>query len=630
MAVTFCPDNSTDPAVLFVDGGYTMFTNLANKTYELATRSINDLDDFNIEPVGFNASFDFNGELTAFIRPNRPEFNTSELVYREPDAVPDAPQYVSTDPDISVAPNADMQAPIISFGPRPDAPNIPLPDAPQRFADLVLPDSPTLSLPELPTFEQLNLPAVPNVVLTTFNEQAPDFEGMEINENFHFTPDAYMSDLLDKIKGRVSGMMDGGTGLAPAIETALFERGRARVDEETHRAIQETHEEFATRGFSHPNGILDARLRKTRQEAANRAADHNRDITIRVADVEIENLRFAVQQGLALEGTLINLHIEEERLLLAAAQYARESAIAILNSKVTIFNARMEGYRTESQVFAERIRAELSKVELYRAQIEGERARGEINEQRARIYAEQVRGVQALVDFYRAQVGAVESQANVNKIAIDAYRAELEAYGERWRAHTSEWDGYRASVQGEGVKADVYQSMTQAFATRIGAWKDENMLRFDRERLRQSSHDQRLKAWAGGLDVFRAKIEGERSRLAAATGHIDAQTRIYASDAAIEQAASAASDRTFQLGLERARAQVDTELQAAQIAVQENISIVQILTRLREQQTQAITQLSAATMSAMNFSAGVSSSRSKGSSCSTDFNFSGEIADAGF
>src|SRR5690606_22508081 len=49
--------------------------------------------------------------------------------------------------------------------------------------------------------------------------------------------------------------VDGGLGLGPVMH-ALFQRGRARLDVEVARAVDTRTDEFASRGFSEPNGIL--------------------------------------------------------------------------------------------------------------------------------------------------------------------------------------------------------------------------------------------------------------------------------------------------------------------------------------------------------------------------------------
>ena len=615
-------------AATVVSNAYERFTNLANQTYTLALGATDQLGGFAINPVAFNASFNFEDALTSFQRPTRPEVDFEAFRVNAP-PMPVAPEgFQSVDIALTPAPTFDVQAPELRQIPAPERPDIVAPGDAPRFDPVVMPDRPEFELPPLPTLETLNLPAAPDIQLPVFAATAPEYDVPELNEVWSFEPQAYVSQMLDTVKGRLGSMLAGGTGLPEPIERALFQRGRARLDEEAMRATQQVYGEFASRGWSEPNGMLASRVDQITQNSQNRAADLNRDVVIQVHNVEIENLRFAVQQGIALETAFAGLHLEEQRLMLAAAQFLRDSSIAVLNARIAVFNARLQAYQTEASVFTERVRAELAKAEVYRAEIEGARVRGEINEQRVRLYGEQVRTVGVLADVYRTQVQAVQAEVETNTQRIEAFRAEVQAYSERWRAHVSEWEGYRAGIDAEGRRADVYGTLAQAFATRVGAWDREQNVKIERERLRIGQHDQRLRVWDGELRRVLALLETERTRVGAVAQGANAVAQLYAADASVSQAESAAHDRTFELGLRREEARVNVDLRQGEIRIQENIQLLTLLARTRETLAQVFSQLSASTMSAINFSASVGSSTSQSASCSTSFNYSGEIADA--
>ena len=119
---------------------------------------------------------------------------------------------------------------------------------------------------------------------------------------------------------------------------------------------------------------------------------------------------------------------------------------------------------------------------------------------------------------------------------------------------------------------------------------------------------------------------GQR-RIGGQAQRADALSRIYTADAGVETAASAATDRTFQLGLERENASVNAALKAAEIRIQENIQLLSQLMDSRRTQAQVMSQLAASAMSAMNFSASVSSARSATRSCATSVTWTGEAPD---
>ena len=127
---------------------------------------------------------------------------------------------------------------------------------------------------------------------------------------------------------------------------------------------------------------------------------------------------------------------------------------------------------------------------------------------------------------------------------------------------------------------------------------------------------------------LRAALAAEQARLGAVATSTDAQARMYTADAQIETAASAAADRTFELGLRRDEASLNAQLKRADMLIEQARFIQSQLTEIKKAKAQINSQLAASTMSAVNYSANVSGCVSKGQSCSTAFNFNGEVGDA--
>lgn len=627
MTSTLCPTLSADPAVLFASGGYTTFMSLAPRTFDQALRMTETIGNFAVAPISFNATFNFEDQLTPFERPLRPDVDLDAFAFHAPASPGAAPTFIPQDPPLSPAPEFDIADPSVSYGLRPSTPVVAEPVAPARPDALVIPDAPNITMPAPPTFVQLNLPAVPQIDIAELSSDRPVFVEPSLGGNFGFTPSTYTSELQARLVAKLSTWMEGQEALPPQVEEALFGRGRERVDLENRRAIDERMGEFANRGFTEPGGALAASIDSILRNGQDRKAEFARETSITSFNEALANTRLSVQQGIALEQVTVNLFIEEQRLTLAAAQNVRDTALAIYAAKREAFIARLDGYRTDATVYAERIRAMLSRVELYRAQIDGEKAKGEINEQRTRIYAEQIRALSVTSELYRAQVDGVRAQAEANKTIFDAFRAEVEAYEARWAAYGKEVDAYKSQIEAENSKVTVHRNLVDAYATRVTAWGTTEGNKIARERLRVDQHGQRLQAWRGDLDRMLALIQAETARISATAQGTDAQARIYQADAAVESAASAASDRTFELGLNRENARVNTELRRAEIDIQQNIQLTQVLLEARKTLTQVLSQLASASMSAMNFSANVSSSRSDSKACSTSYSWSGEAPD---
>lgn len=629
MAETWCPDLSADAAQLYVDQAHNTFMQRSTQTYNLAVGNLEALKNIPLNWTPLSVSFNFDGQLTPFRRPTRPDLAAGDLEFRAPDKqIGAAPTYIGQEVSIDPAPELDATAPTLTFMPTPVQPDLAAPAAPAKGRDLVMPDAPTLVLPDVPSLQLLHMPDLPVIELPVFQGTRPVFIAPPVNENWTFQPEAYTQNLVEAITAELKPMIVGSPALPRKLEAYLFERSRSRIELETNRAVDQAFADTANRGFSAPQGVTHGRTAELRQAGLNAIADAQREVDIEQFRQTIELQKFAITQGAALEGTLIQLHVEEQRFLLAAAQYQRDSQIAIFNARVTAFNAEQQAYATDAQVFRDLLQAELTKLETFRAQLEGERLRGEINTQAIALYNAQLDGVTKRADLYRTQVETVKVQADVQMQQIERYRAEVQAYNARWEAYATEWNGWTASAEGQAKRVDVYRSLVDMQAKRVDAWATTGNFKIEQERLRIAQHGTRVDVWRTGLEELRTQLETERSRLTAVGQAWDARARMYTADATVEQAASAATDRSFELGLAKARADADYQLQLNAQNLQQAQSLLQMAIEIARTAAQVGSQLASSTMSAVNYGASISSGRSKSISCSQSFSFAGEIADA--
>lgn len=94
----------------------------------------------------------------------------------------------------------------------------------------------------------------------------------------------------------LSVMNNGYLGIPVAIETAMWDRARAKDTQEALRMEDEAVSQMAARGFSLPNGVLANRLQAAQQEAANKSSTIGRDIAIKQTEISIEMTKFAVTE----------------------------------------------------------------------------------------------------------------------------------------------------------------------------------------------------------------------------------------------------------------------------------------------------------------------------------------------
>lgn len=140
-------------------------------------------------------------------------------------------------------------------------------------------------------------------------------------------------------------ILTGGTGLPPGIENAIWQRARKRELIEARRLENEALDQGASRGFPIPPGAITARMLMVQQEAADRSSTIVRDEAIKHIDIIIENVRFAVAQGVAIRGQVIGALGDYIRAHFLPEQLALQKAEAILHAKGMLLTSASEYYR---------------------------------------------------------------------------------------------------------------------------------------------------------------------------------------------------------------------------------------------------------------------------------------------
>lgn len=352
----------------------------------------------------------------------------------------------------------------------PEAPEMTAPlDGPERpvTGDVVLPDSPVLDKPLFPSLADITIPTFEFPTLPVWDAAAPDFEGTPVAAILQWSEPEYAVEIVDEVVLKLREIWAGGNGIPAAVEQAMWERAANREDLDVARAISAATIEHAARGFTMPDGMLTARIDAIRDEALVRKAALNREIAIKMAELQVQNVRWACEQAVAAENVLFNIWNNVAQRQFEAAKIQLDSQLALYNSQVALFNAKMSAYSTEAQVYKTKLEAELSRIEVFKAQLDGELARGTLNEQKVKIYSEQVRALLTDVEIYKAEMQGASLQADVNKNLIDAYKADVQAYAERINADKVRFDAYESRVKGELGKAQILDAEARAYASYV-------------------------------------------------------------------------------------------------------------------------------------------------------------------
>lgn len=540
-----------------------------------------------------------------------------------------APGYDLTTPDIEVPASPTLVAPV-------------KPGAAPTFSPVAVPEYKGGALPTVPTLEELQIPEAPTLNLDEFDVARPEFSAPEehlyennliaetnqlattyLNNYLQFDPNS------QEVRDRWSQMLQGGTGLPAPIEQALFDRALGRDELSSEQAVRQAQGEWAARGFSLPGATLLAREGEIRRSNRSERGRINRELSIQLHQQEIDNLRFAVEQGVRLEGQRFEHYVRIHDAARAVVVGSYEVARQLIAARVDVLNAQLQIYQTDVQAFRESVQIELSRLEAFRSQIEAERVRGEINQQRVALYEAQLRGVVANVDVYRAEIEGINGR-------IQAQIGEMQVYKERVNAYRAEWDGQRAQVEvynarvgAEEAKSRIFESQVRAYAERVNAFGAEVNASRAKIDAQSAYNESQVRQYQADVDAWQSKVSARVEKIRAQIAEFQSQVQMYSADIQGEQARSDGHRADAQLAIERSRVDVEGKLKAADQQIEQlRLAETLGLEALRGA-AQANSQLAASALSAINASASISDSVTRSNSgtasCTESYVFSGEI-----
>lgn len=511
-------------------------------------------------------------------------------------------------------PAFDAAAPIIDYGTAPaeftdtlvDAPGINL-----TFADPTL----SVTLPAPPSLLSLNITPFDGMNLPTFDAADPVLTAVAptIRE---YTPGAqYTSSLLTALKASLGQRItQGGTGLSPDVENALWNRNREREAKSYRDAVADI-DRMEALGYMLPPGIyLDARLKlATERDAQDRG--HSREVMIKAAELELDNVKHALTTATQLEGDLINYANAVEQRLFESTKYATEAGISIYNSQVQAFTAMVEAYRAKAQVYESKIRGEVAKVDAYRALIAAEEAKASINRTLVEQYKIQADVALSAIEIYKAELVGIQTKADIEKAKIEVYGEQVKAYVARVNAYTAGVEGFRAKLQAETTKQQVYQSQVEAFSARVNAAAKQI--------------DSRIAAFRGLIDAknaewdgYKATVQGEASRVQSLSAVNSAKADIYRSEVTGVSSYNDTLTKQWQAALDQAQRVSEIGVSAAKANAELYMTTRSLALDAAKVGAQVSAQLGAAAINAVNFSSSVATSESYGNSFSTSFSSS--------
>lgn len=610
-----------------VTDAYDKWSTVAYQAFAQAQDMAGQLTDIPITPVTFDATFNPQIALSPFPTIPPPPPPTADLKFtppgdpREPPSVEYPTYNPGTMPSFDVPePNYTVPAPptLAPLTPPGSAPALTIPD---------MPEAPDVELPEIPHLASIELPDLPVFDLPQFTATAPVLDVPIPNADFSFTPAPFDDDLMQPLKTTISKMLQGDFILpAPAIN-AIRARAHQAANAEERRGVDAAYAELSARGFAEPQGQLNSRIQQLRDTARMARSETNRDVYIQDQTAAMENLRAGVASGIQLEGSLIQLSVQENELRLNAAKYAMDVVMQVFNARIGLYNAELQGFAIQAQVYRDKLQGVLAQVQIYQTEMEGAKIRGELNTQQVELYNAQLRGVQTAVEIYTAQVQGAEVKARANLAVIQGFSAQVQAFSAQVGAQTAQWEGYRAQVQAQLGTVQYYNTAVQAYGERVRAYAAGEQVKQSVAELQMKSSTMQLDAWRSTLQLFQARTEAEVERIKAVATSFGAQTDVYKANAQIAEAAATFDERRFQLNLAQEQARVDTALKRSEASFEQMKYFTTLMVEIKKTLATVQSQIAASAMNAVNVGAHVSSSDGQSLGWSTNISITEDGAD---
>ena len=528
--------NQQTYAASWVDQANGFINNVAN----LANSTISSPDVRNWVISNWNSVETAEAKLVA-LTPDRPEFPDVSA------AAPITPTFSFSDIVPVVVTDFLSSVPTITL---PQPPSTSLPGAPSAptIQDVVVPEAPITTLPNAPVLSSYsNMPAPPSIELPYFTAEAPIDDLVAPTSEFSFYEQVYASSLLDATKAKLlHDMENGGYGIEPADELALWERARSREQILSQQAIDEVTSFHVVRGFKLPPGELTVAIQRGQQALQDKLSSLSRDITLKRADLYVENRKFTIQQANELESTLINYHSSVMERALNASKAVLEFAIAVFNAQVSKFNARVSAYQAEAQVFESRVRSSLTQVEIYKALLSGVQLEVEIDKTKVDVYRAQISAVEAVIGIYRTRMDAARIQSDIEANRLNVFRAMTEAYTQQVQAKVAEFDMYQSQIKGETSKLEVFRAEVDAYGAQMTATR----ARVDIQVAQANIETEQARA---KLTAYQAQLDGYKADLSSQVDVLRSVTDVYRADISAFSTSVDALRSAFQLQQEENR-----------------------------------------------------------------------------
>ena len=387
------------------------------------------------------------------------------------------------------------------------------------LVDRVEPTKPTIALPGFDAVAPVDNTTAPTNLEATFEDAyrnaTPGTVAMvegyvdamltKYNPRYH--------EQMGRIETQLATYLDGGTGLAPAVENAIYERSKTKSNAESLRVQRGNWADAAARGFTLPTGALTSANQQARQAAADNNAQAAREIVVMQAEMEQKNLQFAVSTSVGLRTALLSATLSYMQNLVSINGQALDYAKSILSSLIESYNVavrayglKLDAYKAEAFVWETRLKSALAGIELYKAEIDALQALTQVDKAKVDVFRARIDSLTAYANVYRAQIEAVQGRASLEKLKLEVFQTQVETYRAQVQGKNAEWQGYSAAIEGQTAKVKIFSTQVDAFQAEVQGFKAITEAKSEVIRAQALTNKARAEQHSAVLDSYRTVV----------------------------------------------------------------------------------------------------------------------------
>jgi len=479
------------------------------------------------------------------------------------------------------------------------------------------PSPPAITDPTIPTKPTVIMPDVPGIILPTMPESAnPNFPTWDANPpdaSNLVPPEPYITDggkefvLIDGLKEKIEDMIRGDR---PAItneaEDAMVNREAERAEQIQNDTIDRIKAEWSRKRWPLPNGVLVAMVEEAELNYSNKRLDLSKDVLIKNLELTQANTHKGIDAGVQLQGLYMNIADAIARRVFEASKALTEAMVASYNAGVKKLEITVTIYQTRAQVYETIIKAELGKLEVYKAQLDAARLTIDMNDARVKIYQSQLAGVNALIELYRTEMEGAKTFVEIQRARLDAYRTQIEGFVAGINAETAKYSMYRAKIEGETSKVEVFSKQADAYKAQVGAKAAELSAKTDTLKAYAEANKATASQYAAEVDAFKSIIQGEAERINALAKGYTAEIEGY--KATVDGAASFANleVKVYDARVQALLGKANLQIKAAEMEIKNYEVEAQLKIESMKGMAQIASSLAIGALTAIHVSAGIS------------------------